>query len=75
MREITLRNIGLSALLFGALSVSAQGQADLIAKKEKKLQGSWLNKAEWITDYDAARAEAKASGKAIFTYFTRSYAP
>ncbi len=33
-----------------------------------------FQKANWIFDYEAARAEAKKSGKPIFAYFTRSYA-
>jgi hypothetical protein len=51
------------------------GQEDLVKKKEKKLASKWLTKAPWITDYDQAREQAKNSGKPIFAYFTRSYAP
>lgn len=59
-----------------APAVAAQDeQAELIAKREKKLEGEWLKNAAWITDYDEARAEAKATGKPVFAYFTRSYAP
>ena len=36
---------------------------------------AWLEKAPWILDFDAAKAESKKSGKPIFAYFTRSYAP
>ena len=53
----------------------AQGQEDLIAKRDKKLASEWLKNADWTTDYDQARKVAKESGKPIFAYFTRSYAP
>jgi len=49
-------------------------QAELIALKKAKLEGAWLEKAPWLLDFDAAKAEAKKSGKPIFVYFTRSYA-
>ncbi len=49
-------------------------QTKLEEKRDAKLSEDWLKKADWITDYDKALAEAKASGKPIFGYFTRSYA-
>ncbi len=49
-------------------------QEELIAKRDEKLKLSFLQKAPWLTDYDAARAAAKKSGKPIFVYFSRSYA-
>lgn len=59
-----------------ATQASAQGsQEDLAARRDKKLKSAFLQKADWITDYDKARARAKQSGKLIFAYFTRSYAP
>jgi hypothetical protein len=42
-------------------------------KLEKKLKEPWLVNGGWITDYDAALAKAKESGKVIFGYFSRSY--
>ena len=67
------------ALLAGfalAVSGAAQGnKEELQAKLEKKLAGEWLKNAEWITDYEAAKVQAKESGKLIFAYFTRSYSP
>ena len=58
-----------------ALATAAQAQETLEQKRDKKLQSAFLKKAGWITDYDAAMAEAKKSGKPIFAYFTRSYSP
>ena len=52
-----------------------QSQESLIQKRDHKLAAEWLKSAPWITDYDQARAQAKASGKLIFAYFTRSYSP
>ena len=40
---------------------------------EAKLAEPWLRLAGWTTDYDTARARAKAEGKLIFAYFTPSY--
>jgi hypothetical protein len=49
-------------------------QAQYKTNRDALLKEEWLKKADWITDYDKARAEAKKSGKTIFGYFTRSYA-
>ena len=35
----------------------------------------WYVGGGWTTDFDAAKAKAKESGKPIFAYFTRTYAP
>lgn len=52
----------------------APTQEELIAKRDEKLKLPFLQKAPWLTDYDAARAAAKKTGKPIFVYFSRSYA-
>ena len=69
----------LSGLLIGLLAattLAAQDDQDaLIAKRDKKLQADFLSNADWITNYDTARATAKETGKPIFAYFTRSYSP
>jgi hypothetical protein len=59
-------------LLAASLLVSQQS---LEEKRDKKMQLPFLKKAAWTTDYDKALADSKASKKAIFGYFTRSYAP
>lgn len=69
-------------VLFAALSLSAslpaqqqqKTQEELIKLSQEKLAKPVFKAAAWNTDYDAVRAEAKASGKLIFAYFTRSYA-
>ena len=54
---------------------SRPAQSRLERLRDKKLELPFLEKANWITDYDKARAIAKKEKKLIFTYFTRSFAP
>ncbi|MAE77136.1 MAG: hypothetical protein CMJ85_09730 [Planctomycetes bacterium] len=53
----------------------APNQKELKEKFDAKLAEKWVTNAAWITDYDKAKATAGASGRQIFGYFTRSYAP
>jgi len=73
-----LKSLGI-ALVSGAVlttGLAAQkSQEELKALREEKLASSFFQNANWITDYDKARAEAKQSKKVIFAYFTRSYSP
>lgn len=50
-------------------------QEELAAKRDDKLAAAFLKKHDWVTDYSRAREKARAEGKWIFAYFTRSYAP
>ncbi len=50
-------------------------QAELKQRLTKKLEGAWIKNAAWNFDYDKALQESTASGKQVFAYFTRSYAP
>jgi high-affinity K+ transport system ATPase subunit B len=66
------------ALLLAALA-PAQGrgqksQDELRQLRTEKLAKEVFKKAPWLTDFDAAREQAKKEGKLLFTYFTRSYA-
>jgi len=66
----------LAVVLAGAgFSQSTDEQAQLQAKYDKKIAKEFVSFGHWMLDYDAARAKAKAEGKLIFTYFSRSYAP
>lgn len=66
--------VGLWVVALGVPAV--QGQDPQLAKKrDQKLASPFLKKAAWFTDYDKAREAAQESGKIIFAYFTRSYAP
>jgi hypothetical protein len=61
-------------LLLTAAQTQPPSQEQLKANLEAKLKAPFFSKAEWVTDYDKARETAKASGKPIFAYFSRSYA-
>ncbi|GAB4148657.1 MAG: hypothetical protein Fur0037_16980 [Planctomycetota bacterium] len=49
-------------------------QEELRKRRAEKLAKPVFAKAAWRTDYDAARKEARETGKLILVYFTRSYA-
>ena len=68
---------GLLAVLF-ASSALAQGrtppsQDQLKQQRADKVAEAWFTGAGWTDDYDVAREKAKASGKLILAYFTRTY--
>lgn len=64
------------AFLVSAASAWAQApdQEALKANLKKKLDAGFLKSSPWITDYAKAKETAKKENKAIFAYFTRSYA-
>ena len=74
-----MRSIILVALALGFVGVDTlvaqQEQAALRKKLESKLSEKWVSLQNWTTDYNLARKRAAQSGKLIFAYFTRSYAP
>ena len=59
--------------LAAALPAQQKSQEELIVEREKKLAKPVFHEANWLFDYDQARAEARKQGKLLFTYFTRSY--
>ncbi|MCZ6573582.1 MAG: hypothetical protein O7C98_10510 [Planctomycetota bacterium] len=68
------RTAVLSFALAAGISASASaGQME--DQFEAKLKKPFMQNASWVMGYDKALEEAKASGKTIFGYFTRSYAP
>lgn len=69
---VTTAAVALAALL--SCPLPGQSQEDLKHRKEHKLASKFLEKAQWFTDYDAARAAARQRSQLIFSYFTRSYA-
>ena len=71
---LLLRSLAI-LILASTPAAFAQDQAELAAKRDKKLQSEFLKLADWITDYDEARTVAADTGKPIFAYFTRCYAP
>ena len=75
MKSNTLSGALIAGISVLAAALPAQkSQDDLIAERDKKLAKPVFQKANWILDYDEARAEAKKQGKFLFTYFSRSYA-
>ncbi len=62
------------ALALVALAPALLAQS-LQEKLDAKLQEPFVKNSAWVLDYDDALAQAKASGKLILGYFTRSYAP
>ena len=74
MKPLRLYLMAAACALAGTAAPLRADEA-LDAKLAKKLQEPFLTKAAWLTDYEAAKAEAAKSGKMIFAYFTRSYAP
>jgi hypothetical protein len=63
----------MAALLLGMASVAA---ADTLEERyAKKLTADFITKVSWEQDYDAARKRSAETGRPIFAYFTRSYAP
>ena len=69
-----MKNTLIALFLILGFSGAAFAGETLEQKRAAKLAEPWLKKAAWFTDYDKALSEAKASGKPIFAYFTRSYA-
>jgi hypothetical protein len=66
-----------AAVLFAATSLSALAQDGETKeqKYEKKVAESWFKDNGFTDDYEAAKKKSAETGKPIFAYFTRSYAP
>ena len=62
------------ALVLAAMSSAAFAQS-MEERLDAKLKKDFVSAVAWEQDYDAARQKAQDSGKMIFAYFTRSYAP
>ena len=58
------------------LLAAAVGRAQTLEEKlERKLAKPFVENVAWVQEYDAALAKAKESGRIVFAYFSRSYAP
>mgnify|MGYP003654964456 CR=1 FL=1 len=75
MKKLLLIPMLAAVLVGSSFSQSTDEQAELRAKYEKKIAKDFVSYGNWMLDYDAARAKAKAEGKLLFTYFSRSYSP
>ncbi|MFT4842744.1 MAG: hypothetical protein ACI8UD_001945 [Planctomycetota bacterium] len=71
----SLALIPLVALLTTELSAQRTfDQEKMVANYAEMKTHEWFKDSSWVTDFDAAKAEAKKTGKPIFAYFTRTYA-
>lgn len=75
------RSLSFLMTIVAATWAGAQGSkgaektpAELARLFEEKSAKPWIRKGAWLTDFDEACAQAKAQGKLVFAYFTRSYA-
>ena len=58
------------------LALLAVASAESMEEKfAAKLESPFLKNAAWVHSYEHALKTAKAEGKLVFAYFTRSYAP
>ena len=64
----------LCVLLVSSVSV-AQGTEELEKKYQEKRAKKFVQKVEWVTSLDQAKAISKRENLPILAYFTRSYAP
>ena len=74
MTPKTMMAVGLSLFVLPSIGLAQKSQEELAKMRDEKLAHEVFQKANWIFDFDEARAEAKKSNKLIFAYFTRSYA-
>ena len=66
------------ALVLLAQGVDAQRRYDqdkMQANFAAMQEHDWYTGGGWTTSFDVAKIEAKKTGKPIFAYFTRTYAP
>ena len=75
LKRLSLAGLAAGAFLFAPVAASPSNQPDLEAKYQEKLSKRFIKFGGWVTDFDEARARAKAEDKVLFVYFSRSYAP
>ncbi len=80
MNPFSLRGLPLFPLVLALLAqgVDAQRKYDqdkMRASFAAMQDHDWYTGGGWTTSFDAAKIEAAKTGKPIFAYFTRTYAP
>jgi hypothetical protein len=66
----------LSLALASATLLTASAHAQSLEEKyTQKLEKDFVSKIEWVRTLEEAQAAARKTGKPVFAYFTRSYAP
>lgn len=74
MNPKTVMAVALSLFALPSVLLAQKSQEELAKLRDEKMAHEVFQKANWIFDYDKARAAAKQGDKPIFAYFTRSYA-
>lgn len=74
-RLIAAAFCGVLALGAAASTAVAQDATKLQKQYDEKVSKPWFTENGFTADYDEALAKAKETGKPIFAYFTRSFAP
>lgn len=75
LRQMPLLAAATASALFAPSVCSQKSQDELKASFAEMQTHSWYVDGGWTTDFATAKAEAKESGRPIFAYFTRTYAP
>ena len=72
----SLTLLSLAAALTPELTAQRTYDQDKMSANYAEMQThSWYTGGGWITDFEEAKAKSKKTGKPIFAYFTRTYAP
>ena len=74
-RILLLSPMALIVLAQPVLAQRTYDQDKMKASYAEMQTHAWFTGGGWITDFDVAKATAKKTGKPIFAYFTRTYAP
>ena len=77
MNHLSLRALPLYSLAIALLAQGVDAQRDqdkMRANFAAMQEHDWYTGGGWTTSFDAAKIEAKKTGKPIFAYFTRTYA-
>ncbi len=75
MRGLPLYTFAAVLLVQGVDAQRSYDQDKMKATYAEMQTHDWYTGGGWITDFAAAKAESEQTGKPIFAYFTRTYAP
>lgn len=79
MTPFSLRHVPLLAAAASVLvapGLSAQKSQEELQQSFAEMQTHpWYVDGGWTTDFAAAKAQAAETGRPVFAYFTRTYAP
>ena len=76
MRYLTISAVTLAVLATGLTAQrQKKSQEQLQASFDEMKTHKWYTGGGWTTDFAVAKETAKKTGKPIFAYFTRTYAP